>query len=590
MPGVSLDGGLRAASRHDDTVRDGHTRTGTSSLRQDGACGARYGPAVTSPPSSRPGSGERAVPIGQTPATHDAVAEDSGGRSCCAQLRQQALVVHQGFEPAVRRAFAPVLAILAGGAWALAAPPRGWWPLLPVGTALLAVALARRRMCQRLFLGALCGAVLYGLTLPWLVDFSAPGYVAMSVFETVLLVLAAAITARWWALAAALVLLEAAQTRVPFGGFPLPGLAFSQPDGPFLLAAPLGGSLLVVGAAATAGTGLAALLLLPTARTRVAVAGAAALLATLPVVVGSVVRTSPAGTLDVVVVQGGGPRGTRAVFTDPNEVTARHLAALDGVTGSPDLVLLPEGVVVIEAPLAATARSRELARYALALGTSLVVGVVEGEPDGFRNAAVAYGPDGKIVGRYEKEHRVPFGEYIPARGLLSRLTDATSLVPKDAIVGQGTARLGLQPAPVGVVISYEVFFADRVREAVRAGGQIVLVPTNASSYVGDEVPATELAAARLRAREFDRAVLQAAPTGYSAIVLPDGEVLARTELGAAAVLRAVVPLHTGLTPFARTGDLPAVTVAGLVVLVAGRASTAGWRRGTSRRRRPTTVG
>jgi hypothetical protein len=55
------------------------------------------------------------------------------------------------------------------------------------------------------------------------------------------------------------------------------------------------------------------------------------------------------------------------------------------------------------------------------------------------------------------------------------------------------------------VISYEVFFSDRVREAVRAGGRLVIVSTNASSYAGDEVPATEPAAARLRAREFGRA-------------------------------------------------------------------------------------
>ena len=465
-------------------------------------------------------------------------------------------------------ALAAALAVLAGGAWALASPPRGWWPLLPLGAALLAVSLAGRRARHRLALGALAGLVLYGTTLPWLADFSAPGYVAVALFETGLLAFAAVAAVRWWALPAALVLLEATQARIPLGGFPLTALAHSQPDGPFVLAAPLGGSLLVLGAAATAGVAAAALFLLPTARSRVLAASAAAAVAALPLIVGSAITTSPAGTLDAVVVQGGGERGTRAVFTDPNEVTARQLAVLDGVIGSPDLVVLPEGVVVVDAPLADTARSRELGRRAAALGTSLIVGVVEGEPDGFRNAAVAYGPDGTILDRYEKEHRVPFGEYIPARRLLSRVTDATALVPKDAIVGSGTARLRLPSGPVGVVISYEVFFADRVREAVDAGGRIVVVPTNASSYVGAEVPAIELAAARLRAREFGRSVLQAAPTGYSAIVLPTGRVLARTELGAAASLRERVPLRTGLTPFARTGELPVVALAVLTVSLA----------------------
>jgi apolipoprotein N-acyltransferase len=180
---------------------------------------------------------------------------------------------------------------------------------------------------------------------------------------------------------------------------------------------------------------------------------------------------------------------------------------------------------------------------------------------------VAYGPDGRLVGRYEKEHRVPFGEYIPARDLLSKLTDATALVPKDAIIGGGTARLQLPRTIAGVVISYEIFFVDRVREAVRGGGGLVLVPTNASSYVGDEVPATELAAARLRAREFDRAVLQAAPTGYSAIVLPDGQVRARSQLGAPALLRERVPLRTGLTPFAQFGDAPMLALAAALILL-----------------------
>ena len=492
--------------------------------------------------------------------------------------------VEAGHRPQVRVGGPFALAAAAGASWALAAPPRGWWPLLPVGVALLAVALHGHPVRQRLQLGATAGAVLYGSTLPWLLDFAPAGYIALVLLETALLAGGAAATARWWTLPAVLVLLEAVQARFPFGGFPLPGLVYSQPDGPFALAAPLGGALLVLGLSALAGAALAALVVVSPLRRRLASGVALAAVTAGPLVIGAAVTTAPAGSLDAAVVQGGGLRGTRAVFTDPDDVTARHLAvldtALDPMSGSPDLVVLPEGVVVVDGPIGATPDSALLGQRARQLDSALIVGVVEGEQDGFRNVAVAYNKDGRLVDRYEKEHRVPFGEYIPARGLISKLTDATSLVPKDAIVGEGTALLRLPQADVGVVISYEIFFADRVREAVLGGGQMLVVPTNASSYVGDEVPATELAAAQLRAREYGRVVLQAAPTGYSAIVMPDGRVIARTDLGAAQLLRETVPLRQGLTPYARIGDLPvlalALAVAGLPLGLARRA-----RHGTS---------
>ncbi|MGI8536201.1 MAG: apolipoprotein N-acyltransferase, partial [Mycobacteriales bacterium] len=352
-------------------------------------------------------------------------------------------------------------------------------------------------------------------------------------------------------------------------GFRLPGLVRSKLGGLFAFAVPFGGSLLAASVPSTAGVALAALVLLPGIGRRAVGAGAALVAASVPLVAGAAVHTQPAGTLDAAVVQGGGPRGTRAVFTDPDKVTARQLAVARTISGSPDLVLLPEGVVVVDAPLAAAPESAQLAELARRLRTTLVVGVVEAEADGFRNAAVSYSPEGTIVDRYEKKHRVPFGEYIPARELLSRFTDATALVPSDAIVGQTASVLRLPTGVLGVVISYEIFFADRVREAVTGGGQLIVLPTNASSYVSDEVPATEVAAARLRAREFGRAVLQAAPTGYSVIVLPGGDVLAQSELGGPALLRATVPLRTGLTPYARIGDLPAVGLALVAVLSPG---------------------
>jgi apolipoprotein N-acyltransferase len=476
--------------------------------------------------------------------------------------------------PAVPLRAAVTLAVAAGAAWALAAPPRGWWPLLPVGVAALTLALHGRRLRARLLLGLVTGLVLYSSTLVWLTGFAVPGYIGVALLEAAMLAVAVALvpTARtgrwsggWWALPAGLVLLDAAQSRFPFDGFPLPALVLSQLDGPFGLAAPLGGSLLVTALAATAGVGLAALFVTRGRRRPIAV-GIAAVVAGAPLIAGAAVTTTPSETIDVAVVQGGGPRGLRAVHTNPQDTTDRQFAVAEQITGSPDLVLFPEAVIIVPDSIMGSAAEQRVADLARTLDAPVVIGIAESQGSGFRNAAVLYGPDGTLLGRHEKEHRVPFGEYIPGRALLERLTDLTALVPRDAIVGEGEALLDSPVGQLGVVISYEILFADRVREAVTEGGQVVLVPTNAASYPTEEVPAIEVAAARLRAREFGRTVLQSAPTGYSAVVLPDGRVVAQTELGAPGLLRETVPLYTGLTPYARWGDLPFLVLAGLVLV------------------------
>ena len=79
-----------------------------------------------------------------------------------------------------------------------------------------------------------------------------------------------------------------------------------------------------------------------------------------------------------------------------------------------DLVLWPEDVVDVSRPVRETAEGRQLAELARRLHATLVAGVVEDAgARHFRNAAVAWGPRGRIVARYDKVHRVPFGEYIP---------------------------------------------------------------------------------------------------------------------------------------------------------------------------------
>jgi len=196
---------------------------------------------------------------------------------------------------------------------------------------------------------------------------------------------------------------------------------------------------------------------------------------------------------------------------------------------------------------------------------------------------VAWAPDGRVVATYEKVHRVPFGEYVPLRGVISHLADL-SAVPRDAIAGRGPGVLVTPAGPLGVMISYEVFFADRARAAVRAGAQVLLVPTNASSYTTSQVPAQELAAARLRAIETGRDVVQAAPTGFSAVVDAHGRVRRRSRLGPPDVVSATITLRGGQTFAVRLGDSPVVLTAAASLVLAWIVSRRGRPKGRRGRR------
>jgi apolipoprotein N-acyltransferase len=94
------------------------------------------------------------------------------------------------------------------------------------------------------------------------------------------------------------------------------------------------------------------------------------------------------------------------------------------------------------------------------------------------------------------------------------------------------------------------------------------VPTNASSYRDAQVPAQEVAVARLRALETGRWVVQAAPTGYSAIIDQRGRVHARSGLGGPAVLSSTVGLRTGSTVFVAAGPGPVLGLAAVAWLFA----------------------
>ena len=192
---------------------------------------------------------------------------------------------------------------------------------------------------------------------------------------------------------------------------------------------------------------------------------------------------------------------------------------------------------------------------------------------------VIVNPDGTVGERYDKVQRVPFGEYVPLRGIVNALSGGTvdRLVPRDAIAGDRPAVVDSVVGRLGVAISWEIFFGARARDAIGSGGQVLLNPTNGASYEGTRVQTQQVASSRMRAIETGRWVLQAAPTGFSAVIAPDGEVRQRTGVSERAILYDTVALRDGETWYVRVGDLPALLYA-LVCAGLGWALERRWRR------------
>jgi apolipoprotein N-acyltransferase len=460
-----------------------------------------------------------------------------------------------------------LLSVGAGLLLAASLPPWGWWPLAFVGLVMLDRLIAGQPVWSRFRRGWLVAAALLFPTLIWLITFTAPGYVIAAAYYAGVFALACMACppnapGRWIALPGAWMLAEAFRGRWPFGGVPVSRLAMGQIDGPLVDVVRIGGTLVLDLVIVVVGVALAAALARHwrfAAVTGVIVAGV--------VVWGAAAPTGhDIGSLRVALVQGGGPQGTRFFETDPSIVFDRHVAATEAVHQPVDMVLWPEDVVNIEGPITNSSQGQLLSDIARELHTNLIVGVVEGDGNRFHNSQVAIDPEGNFVDRYEKVRRVPFGEYVPLRGLLEPFA-GSSLIERDALVGTGPAILRTPAGTFGVSESWEVFFPDRTRAAIRAGGEVLLNPTNGASFHGSIVQTQQVAASRLAAIAEGRWVLQAAPTGFTAIIDPGGTVEQRTGISERRVLEGTIHRRTGQTIATRVGDWPALILAfGLVAV------------------------
>jgi len=488
-------------------------------------------------------------------------------------------------------------ALVVGGgllAWA-AFPGISWWWAAPVGVAALMLSVRGRGLAAAGALGLLFGAAFLlpllqwtGLQVGWL------PWVALCAMEALFLAAAGALLAcvqrlsrpalRVLGAAAAWVAVEAAQARLPFGGFGWSRLAFSQAEAPTLGLAAVGGAPLVSFAVALTGAALVEGLLAARQR-QVRVLVAAAAVAAVAALSGLAVPTpagAEQGTVRVAGVQGNVPRLGMEFNAERRAVLDNHAAVTQSLAGSvregrsaaPDLVIWPENASDID-PLANADAEDVIGAAVTSVDAPTLVGtLVRGDDGRTRNTTLLWLPEQGPVQSYAKRQPVPFAEYVPYRDFFRRITplvdQAGDFAPGDA-PGLFQVPTASQDLTVGALICFEVVDDDLVSDIVDGGAEIIVVQTNNATFGLSDESVQQLAMSRLRAVETGRAVAHVSTVGVSALIAPDGTLLSQAPLFEPALLEADLPRRSTLTLASRAGAWPegVIAVGGILGAVCG---------------------
>ena len=284
-----------------------------------------------------------------------------------------------------------------------------------------------------------------------------------------------------------------------------------------------------------------------------------------------------AATLRVGVAQGNIPQAEK---WDPafQIASTKTYVRLSGVLAAekPDLIVWPETATPFylfhnEALTRIVQRGIRAAGCAHLIGSPAVRRNAEGPA--YFNSAYLLDAEGKALGRYDKAHLVPFGEYVPLKRWLPFLGKIVAQVG-DFHAGPVGGTLAFGEHRIGPLICYDGIFPELARAAVDNGADLLVNLTNDAWYGRTSAPYQHLAQYVFRAVETRRSLVRATNTGISAFIRPGGHLANATGLfETAARLQQVACLNLR-TIYVRVGDAFAV---GCLTVVVGM-GLAQWHR------------
>jgi apolipoprotein N-acyltransferase len=186
------------------------------------------------------------------------------------------------------------------------------------------------------------------------------------------------------------------------------------------------------------------------------------------------------------------------------------------------------------------------------------------------NSASFISTEGEFVGRYDKIHLVPFGEYVPYRDLFFFAHHLTKQI-SDFSRGRERKVFSANGHRYGVFICYESIFADEVREFARNGAEVFVNISDDGWYGDTSAPWQHLNMARMRAIENRRWILRDTNTGVTASIDRYGRVVQSAPRHIFTSLGAQYGFRDDVTFYTRHGDIFAWLCAIVAIAAIGSA-------------------
>ena len=262
--------------------------------------------------------------------------------------------------------------------------------------------------------------------------------------------------------------------------------------------------------------------------------------------------------MNVAVVQANIPQEIKWLSSFRESIVKVYEGLIDQAVMLSDTVILPETAI----PMSVDYNSKpavfnKLNEDFYAQNKSLITGFVKIENGMNYNSVGVFGKSYSDANFYNKEHLLPFGEYLPYRNLISKLFNTSLFPSSDFSRGVNyNPYLEFNNHYAYPVICFEIAFPDQLLRNFSQASDFILHLSNDTWFGFSAGPDQHVQVSQMRAAEFGRSLVRTNNNGYTALIDPSGKVIKQSIKGKRYVLNFFIPISHKKTFFSQYGHKP----------------------------------